>query len=198
MKREERNVNDSSARSSLRRLAIYARMTQNPLLARPQKGETMSHEELRTEQPEEEEESWREMRRRERRPEEKEEKEEKEEEKTEKEEKWTRDPLSGVTSALILIVAGAILLVESLGILLWYGSAWNVILIAAGLILLLQAALRLVVPAYRRPVLGTLVFAFILLSIGLGGFFGRGVTWPLFLIIAGLAIIISGLLKGRL
>ncbi len=191
-------MNDCSAGSSLRRLAICARMTQNSLLARPQKGETMSDEELRTDEPLEEEESWREMRRRERRPEEKEEKEEKEEEKTEKEEKWTRDPLSGVTWALILIVAGAILLVESLGILLWYGSAWNVILVAAGLILLLQAALRLVVPAYRRPVLGTLVFAFILLSIGLGGFLGRGVTWPLFLIIAGLAIIISGLLKGRL
>jgi len=154
----------------------------------------MADEELRSTEVQDEEKHWRSSRHS---RSEKEEKEEKEEEKTEKDEKWTRDPLSSITWALILIVSGLILLVDSLGILPWYGFAWNAIFAAAGLIVLLQVALRLAIPAYRRPVTGTLVLAFILLSIGLGGFLGWEVTWPLFLIIAGMAILIGGLLRGR-
>jgi len=156
----------------------------------------MSDEEIRTEQPQEEEESWREERRRARRRDEKDEKDEKE---SEKEEKGRQDPLGTVIWALILIAAGGIWLMQSMGFFAWetFGGAWNLILIAAGLLMLLEVAVRLVMPAYRRPVSGTLVFAFILLAIGIGNWFGTAVVWPLALIGLGLAIIISGLLRGR-
>jgi len=159
----------------------------------------MSNEEMRTAGPQPD---WREQRARRRgEKDEKEEKEEEEkrEEKGEKEEKWTRDPLGGIIWALILIAAGLILLIQSLGIVEWelFGGAWTAIFLAAGLILLLEVALRLVIPAYRRPVSGTLVFAFILLGIGLGGFFGWNVTGAVVLIAIGVAIILGGLLRGR-
>ena len=122
---------------------------------------------------------------------------EKPEKEEEKEEKGGRDPLSSVSWALIFIAAGLIWLVESMGFIQWgdVGGAWNLVLVAAGLVMLLEVGLRLVMPAYRRPVGGTLVFAFILLAIGIGNMVGSAVVWPLFLIGLGLAIIFSGLLR---
>ena len=127
------------------------------------------------------------------------EKDEKDEKESEKEEKGRQDPLSSVIWALILITAGGIWLMQSMGFLAWeiFGGAWNLILIAAGLLFLLEVAVRLVVPAYRRPVGGTLIFAFVLMAIGISNWIGSAVVWPLALIGLGLAIIISGLLRGR-
>lgn len=124
---------------------------------------------------------------------------EKEEKESEKEEKGRQDPLSSVIWALILITAGGIWLMQSMGFLAWetFGGAWNLILIAAGLLFLLEVAIRLVMPAYRRPVGGTLIFSFVLMAIGISNWIGSAVVWPLALIGMGLAIIISGLLRGR-
>ena len=162
----------------------------------------MSDEELRSREPRE---APRETSDRERRPsrQEKDEKEEQDEKEQEKEEKgpgWGRDPLGGIIWALILIVAGLIFLAQStLGLFEWdqFGGVWNVIFIAVGLILLFEVVVRLLVPAFRRPVSGTLVFAFIMLAIGLSGIIGWSVTWPVFLIAIGVAILIGGLLRGR-
>lgn len=155
----------------------------------------MSDEELRPEKLGEPEE-----RRRRRRDEKGDgEKEEKEDEKSEKDEKWVRDPLGGAIWALILIAAGVILLLESVNLVYWdaLGGAWSVIFVAAGLILLLEVFLRLVMPAYRRPVTGTLVFACVLLAIGLGSSFGWAAVWAAFLIVLGLAMILGGVLRRR-
>ncbi len=119
----------------------------------------------------------------------------------EKEEKGpSRDPLGGVIWALILISAGVIFLADTtLGIVDWeqVGGAWNAIFVAVGLILLFEVVVRLLVPAYRRPVAGTLVFAFIMLAVGLAGVVGWEVSWAVFLIAAGVAMLLSGLLRGR-
>jgi len=151
----------------------------------------MSDEEMRMEEPQE---AWRKHGRAE-----KEEKEEKQEEKEEKGPGWGRDPLGGIIWALILIAAGLILLAQTQGLITWdqFGGIWNLIFVAVGLILLLEVAVRLLVPAYRRPVSGTLVFAFIMLAIGLGGSIGWSMIWPLFLIALGVAILLGGLFRGR-
>ncbi|MGQ9494451.1 MAG: hypothetical protein ACUVR2_11960 [Anaerolineae bacterium] len=128
---------------------------------------------------------------------------EKEEEKRgEKEEKgggWGRDPVSGVLWALFLIAVGVILLAESQGFITWeqFGGVWNLIFLAAGLMLLVEAVVRLLIPAYRRPVLGTLIGGIVLIAIGLGGITGFNLTFPLILIGIGLAILLGGLLRGR-
>jgi hypothetical protein len=136
-----------------------------------------------------------------------EEKHEKEEEKEEKEEKswdekWRRDPLSAAVWAAILIWAGLVLLVENMGFLASVRilesrlEAWPVILIGAGLILLLEVVVRLLMPSYRRAVGGTLVFAVILVGLGLGQLFGWEVIWPFVLIAIGVSLLLRGLIRG--
>ena len=132
-----------------------------------------------------------------------EEKAEKEQEKNEKEdmtwdEKWRRDPLSAAVWAIILIWAGLVLLADNLGLfarLEWF-SAWGFILTGAGLIVLLEAVVRLLMPAYRRPVGGTLIWGAILVGIGLGNMFSAAITWPLILIAIGVGLLLRGLLRG--
>jgi hypothetical protein len=126
------------------------------------------------------------------------EKAEKEEEKT-WDEKWRRDPLSAIVWAGILIWAGLALLAENLGFLARYEwlDAWGLIFIGAGAIVLLEIVIRLLVPAYRRPIGGTLILAVVLLGIGLSNMFGWEVTWPLVLIALGVSMLLRGFIGGR-
>jgi len=137
-----------------------------------------------------------------------EEKAEKERGKHEKEdmtwdEKWRRDPVSAGIWAVILIWAGLVLLADNLGFftrLEWFGTGeqtWGLILAGAGLIVLLGAALRLLVPAYRRPVGGSLIWGAILLGLGLGNLVGASIAWPLILIAIGIGLLLRGLLAAE-
>jgi hypothetical protein len=137
----------------------------------------------------------------ERRRGEKEEKEEKGRQQEEKswDEKWQRDPVGSIVWASILVWAGLVLLADNLGLLsdLTLRNAWGVIFAGAGVILLLEVLVRLLVPEYRRPVIGTLIFGFILLGIGLGDLVGWGVIWALVVIAIGLSILVRGLFGRR-
>jgi hypothetical protein len=135
---------------------------------------------------------------------EKEEKQEKQEEKDEKEEKnwdekWRRDPLSAAVWAGILVWAGLVFLADNLGLLIRVErlDAWGLIFIGAGLLVLLEVVVRLLVPTYRRPVTGTLIFGIFLLGVGLGNLVGWEVIWPVVLIIIGLSILVRGFLWRR-
>src|SRR5512137_469242 len=109
---------------------------------------------------------------------------EKEEEKSEEkgEEKWRRDPLGSVIWAGILIWAGLVLLADNLG---WLAGirhslaglpafnetslgAWSFILVGAGILVLVEALIRVTVPAYRKPVTGSVIFGGLLIAGGLG------------------------------
>ena len=134
------------------------------------------------------------------------EKDEKEEEKqAEKheekswDEKWRRDPLSAAVWAAILIWAGVVLLAQNLDLLVQFETLepWGLVFFGAGVIVLLEVVVRLLVPTYRRPVGGTLVFAVILLGIGLGNLFGFDVIWPLILIAIGVSVLLGGLFRHR-
>ncbi|RPI29043.1 MAG: hypothetical protein EHM70_16090 [Chloroflexota bacterium] len=139
---------------------------------------------------------------------------EKRDEKDEKDsyEKWRRDPLSAVTWAVILIWAGLALLAENVGILGQFTrrfadtpglqfleglTAWSIILIGAGLILLIAILVRMAVPAYRGPVTGTLFLALLLIGLGLGNVLGWNIVWPLILIGFGLSVLLRGLWRER-
>jgi hypothetical protein len=132
---------------------------------------------------------------------EKEEKLEKQEEKEEKswDEKWRRDPLSAAIWAGILVWAGLVFLADNLGLLARIErlDAWGLIFIGAGLLVLLEVVVRSLIPDYRRPVTGTLIFGIILLGIGLGDVIGWGAIWPVVLIIIGLSILVRGFLGRR-
>ena len=125
------------------------------------------------------------------------EEQEKHDEKQEKEQQ--RDPLSSVIWALFLMSAGMILLAESQRWITWdqFGGLWNLFFMVAGLLLLFEVVLRLLLPAYRRPILGQLIGGIALLTIGIGGMTQFELTGPIILIGIGLAILLGGLFRGR-
>ena len=129
--------------------------------------------------------------------------EEKQYEKSEEEkswdEKWRRDPVAALGWALIFIWAGAVLLLANMDYLAQFEQAdpWDFILVGAGGIVLLQVLIRLVLPSYRRPVMGSLILAFVLLAIGLGDILDTNIVWPVALILLGLGVLVTALTRNR-
>jgi hypothetical protein len=127
---------------------------------------------------------------------------EKEEEKTRGAwgfEKWRRDRVSALVWAAVLIWAGVALLLDNLGFLNRFEMLEGGALasIGAGVILLLAVAFRMLVPSYRRPVLGTFFLALVFLGFGLGNWLGAGVTWAVILIVFGAFVLVRGVFVSR-
>ena len=136
------------------------------------------------------------------RKDEKQEKEEKDgaEREWDKGEQWSGgDSLGPLVWGLIVIWAGLALVAANLGTFPWlaWDNVWALIFIGAGLLFLLEVVIRVLMPAYRRPVRGRLILAFVALGIGLGGYIGWELTWPLILVGVGLAIILGVFLRPK-
>lgn len=119
-------------------------------------------------------------------------------------EKWRRDPLNAMVWAAMFIWAGVVLLLDNLGYLaslsagfLFDIEAWSLIFLGAGVMVLIGVVVRLVVPDYRAPVTGGVIFSLILIGIGLGDMISWVLVWPIILITLGLYIILRGLMRGR-
>jgi len=116
-------------------------------------------------------------------------------------EKWRRDPVEAIVWSLVLIWAGLVWLGDSVGF--WKETlglnieAWTIGFIGAGLIVLFGVLLRLIVPSYRRPIIGSVIFGIILLGIGLGQITNWVAVGALALIAIGLAILLTGLFRKR-
>jgi hypothetical protein len=109
-------------------------------------------------------------------------------------EKWRSDPLGAIVWALILIWAGLALLLGSAGLLDDADiDGWQLAFTGAGAILLLEAVVRLIVPSYRQPVVGTVILGFVFLSIGLGELVNFGVLFAVGIIVVGLSFLLRGL-----
>jgi len=76
-------------------------------------------------------------------------------------------------------------------------DAWSLIFFGAGLILLLEADVRVLLPAYRRNVTGRVILALVFLGLGLAGMIGWHLVWPLVLIGIGVIIILGTLSVKR-
>ena len=130
------------------------------------------------------------------RDEKQEEKWEKEEEKHHEkswEEKWRQDPLSAAIWALILVWAGFALLLGNLNLLDDIKlDSWDLVFAGAGALLLLEAVIRFIVPAFRRSIIGSLILGLVFLSIGLGDAFSWDLVWPAAIIIIGLVMLLRG------
>lgn len=140
---------------------------------------------------------------------------EKTEEKTQEkspEEKYRRDPLGTIIWALILIWAGVVLLMDNLGYLSkWLSNlvastgwsflgkleAWQFIVLGAGIFILIEIVLRLIVPDFRQSITGSLILAVILIGLGLGGAISWSIIWPILLIILGLSVILRGVWRKQ-
>ena len=136
---------------------------------------------------------------------------EKEEEKVDEKqaEKYQRDRLGSIIWALILIWAGVVALAANAGLLEdlpirlgrfpwgdWFidSNAWGVFFLGAAIILLFEIVLRLIMPEYRRPVLGTFILAIVFVALGFGSF---DLIWPFILIAIGLSIVIGAFTRKQ-
>ncbi len=135
------------------------------------------------------------------------EREEKDEKHQEKEEKGRGDQLNAAAWGVIIIWAGLVFFADNMGILgnlrggfpgrlTFRFEPWPLIFLGAGVIILLEAVIRVLVPAYRRAVTGTVILGIVLLSIGLGNLISWNIIWPLLLIGIGAVILLRGL-RGR-
>ena len=127
-----------------------------------------------------------------------------------------RDTLSSIVWAFILIWAGLVFLAVNTGWLdrilaagsiakylpkgmeLFEPAVWGLIMLGAGLILLIEALIRLLVPQFHRHLGGTLIMGAIFIAIGLGNLFQNwALIWPLMLIALGATVLIGGLLRKK-
>jgi len=116
-------------------------------------------------------------------------------------EKWRRNPIEAAVWALILIWVGVVWLAASMGAIeAVFGEniePWSIGFVGAGLIALGAAVVRLLVPAYRRPIVGSLIFGLILLGIGLGQMTNWVAIGAIVLIGIGLSILLGGLFRKQ-
>jgi hypothetical protein len=125
------------------------------------------------------------------------------------------DLLSSLAWAFILIWAGLVFLASNLG---WFErlglivdsrwvyqsledwrsfGVWNLVAMGAGVIFLLETIARLLLPAYRRHIMGSFIVALVFISLGFGGWVNWSYIWPFILIAAGISVLASGLGRKR-
>jgi hypothetical protein len=114
-------------------------------------------------------------------------------------EKWRRDPVEAAGWAVFLIWIGLVFLAENMKIDLgmWASEPWRLVLAGAGVITLVQVLIRVLVPTYRRSVIGSIIFGIVLLAIGFQGLNSWEVIWPIIVIAIGVAILAGALLRRR-
>ena len=105
------------------------------------------------------------------------------------EEAW-HDSLDTVMWAIAFIWAGVVWLASSPGYVA--EKAWSLLFLGAGILALVELSIRLLVPAYRRDLLGTLIWAGAMFCLG-----GWNHLWPLILIGIGVSILLQSLSSQR-
>ena len=131
-------------------------------------------------------------------------------------EKWQRDPIGTISWALFLIWAGVLLLLHNLDQLsvltdfvkglnlplaelpfeipFFDAEAWQVFFLGAGLIVTVEIVIRLLFPAYRRTIVGSVIWAGLLFGLAFGNW---DVVFPAIVIVAGLVILLGSFTKRR-
>jgi hypothetical protein len=85
----------------------------------------------------------------------------------------------------LVILAGATNFVSNFR---WW-DGWAIFFAGAGVIVLLEVVVRLIIPKYRQRVSMGLIFGFILMGLGLGGLVGWMWVWPLVLMVIAVVIL---------
>jgi hypothetical protein len=112
---------------------------------------------------------------------------------------WRSDRLDSVGWAAIFIWAALVLLAESANFKSDFGwwDGWGVFFAGAGVIVLLETVIRLLIPEFRASWWWTLICGLVLLSIGLGSWEGWGWIWALVLAAVGVAILRGVFVRDR-
>ena len=125
-------------------------------------------------------------------------------------EKYRRDPLGSIVWALILVWVGLVLLAQNLGYLEQWGlrlkfadlpfevpfigDSWSLIFLGIAVIGFIEIIIRLLIPDYRRPLMGSVVFLIVCIGLAFGSW---EFIWPLILIAIGASILLRGLFRPK-
>lgn len=125
-------------------------------------------------------------------------------------EKYRSDPLGAIIWALILIWVGVVLLAKNMGYLdqlglkfnfaklpfnvPFVGDSWSLIFLGIAVILLIEIVIRLLIPDYRRPLMGTVIFLIVCIGLAFGSW---NLIWPLILIAIGASILLRGVFRSN-
>lgn len=141
---------------------------------------------------------------RDRRPEKQDEKQhEKEQEKQQEkgrnlDEKYRRNPLEIFSWALLLIWLGVILLLQNTDVIVDTARGWAIFAWGGGVIVFGEVLLRLMVPKWRRPVMGSFIWGAIWVGVGFGLWYGEwAVIGPIVIIAVGVALLLGRLVVRR-
>jgi len=110
---------------------------------------------------------------------------------------WRSDRLDSLVWAAIFLWAALVLLAQAVhhaASFAWW-DGWGVFFTGAGVVVLLEAAIRLLMPEYRASWWWTLLVGAILLCIGLDSWDGWAWVWALVMAAIGLAIWRSALAR---
>ena len=126
------------------------------------------------------------------------------------EEKYQRDPLGAIVWAVILMWVGVVLLAKNLGYLdqlglklnfadlpfdvPFIGDSWSLIFLGIAVTLMIEIVIRLLIPDYRQPLMGTVIFLIACIGLAFGSW---NLIWPLILIAIGASILLRGLFRSN-
>jgi hypothetical protein len=116
-------------------------------------------------------------------------------------EKWQHDSPRVISIAALLIWGGLVALAGTSNFFDfdWAERGWAVFLLGAGVILILKAIIRAIVPEFRRAIGASLIIGLVLLAVGLFELIGWNwnYMWPVVLIAIGLIILLRGVFRHR-
>ena len=105
--------------------------------------------------------------------------------------------ISGIGTGVFLLLLGILLFLTNRGILSW-DKWWQFLIIGIGIILLVDTLVQYQKDSAREIRIGGLIGAIIVIAVGVAFLVSNVAWWPLVIILLGVAIIVSGLLRrGR-
>ncbi|MBN2413864.1 hypothetical protein JXQ31_19475 [candidate division KSB1 bacterium] len=99
------------------------------------------------------------------------------------------DPLSGIITGIIFILAGSFIYADNQGYL-YSGWFWWLIF-SMGLVFLIESVIRATVEKYKKSFHASVIWGAILTTIGANHLFDIGNWWPLILVFIGIILILS-------
>jgi hypothetical protein len=105
-----------------------------------------------------------------------------------------RSDAPGVFVGLVLVLLGTLFYLTTQGFLSWT-NWWQYFLVGLGIIFLIEASVRYRSDNGSGSLLGRIIPGTILITVGLMFILGLSTWWPAVLIIAGVIILLNGLLR---